>query len=123
MSDLEKVDIMLGIYSRNDKENEQYDCEVNLNSESNMLQGISNLIGEDCRSLLNVNSRENSERKTIETTRMISDEIKNQVARRLNEIKLSLNSQIQDAIGAAIAEKVLHSIQNTLRLRRELISP
>ena len=34
----------------------------------------SNLVGEDFRSLLNTNSRENSE-VTIETTRIIGDEI------------------------------------------------
>ena len=51
---------------------------------------------------------------TIETTRMISDEITNQVTRRLNEIKSSLNTHVQDAISSAIVEKVLPSIQNTL---------
>ena len=45
---------------------------------------------------------------------MISDESSNQISRKLNEIKSSLNSQIQDAITTVIAEKVLPSIQNTL---------
>ena len=45
---------------------------------------------------------------------MINKEISNQMPRKLNEIKASLNSQIQDAISTAIAEKVLPSIQNTL---------
>ena len=51
---------------------------------------------------------------TIEMTRMISDESTCQVPRRLNEIESSLNSQIQEAISTAIAEKVLPFIQNTL---------
>ena len=74
------------------------------------------MIGEDFRSLLNTNSRENSE-MTIETTRMIIEEITNQVSRRLNEIKDRLNVQIQDAITTAITNKVLPSIQNTLETR------
>ena len=54
---------------------------------------------------------------TIETTRMISKEISNQMSRMLNENRSSLNSQIQDAISTAIAEKVLPSIQNTLNVQ------
>ena len=50
----------------------------------------------------------------IETTRMISEDISNQMSRKLNEIKSSLNSQIQDAITTVITGKVLPSIQNTL---------
>ena len=45
---------------------------------------------------------------------MTDCEITNQVTTRLNDIRASLNSQIQHAISAAIAEKVLPSIQNTL---------
>ena len=56
---------------------------------------------------------ENSE-MTIETTRLNSDEISNQMSRRLNEIRSILNSQLQDAITTAITDKVLPSIQNTL---------
>ena len=115
MSDVENVDIMLGSYSRDGEGNASED-EMNLDSESNRLQQGSNVIGEDFRSLLNTNSRENSQ-VTIETTRMISDEISNQVSRRLNEIKTSLNFQIQDAISNAITEKILPSIQNTLEMQ------
>ena len=45
---------------------------------------------------------------------MISEEIPNQMSRKLNEIKSSLNYQIQNAISNAITEKILLSIQNTL---------
>ena len=55
---------------------------------------------------------------TIETTRVISEEISNQVSRKLNEIRSRLNSQIQDASTTAIAEKVLPSMQNTLDMQR-----
>ena len=104
---------MLGSYSRDEDRNNESENEVNLDSESSRHQQNSNLVGEDFRSLLNTNSRENSE-ITIETTRMISEEILNQMSRKLNEIKTSMNYQIQDAINHAITEKVLPSIQNTL---------
>ena len=41
----------------------------------------------------------------------------NQVSRRLNEIKDSLNFRIRDANTTAITNKVLPSIQNTLETR------
>ena len=61
LSDVENVDVMLGSYSRDDKENNNSENEVNLDSGSSRPQQSSNVIGEDFRSLLNSNSRENSE--------------------------------------------------------------
>ena len=116
MSDVENVDIKLGSYSRDDEENIAGENEVNLDSGSSRPQQNSNVIGEDFRSLLNTNSRENSE-IIIETTRIISEEISNQMSRKLNEIRISLSFQIQDAISSAITEKILPSIQITLETR------
>ena len=45
---------------------------------------------------------------------MISEEISNQVSRKLNEIRNNLNSQIHEAINSVMTETVLPSIQNTL---------
>ena len=90
MSDVENVDIMLGNYTRDDEENNISENQINLDSGSNRPQQSSNVIGEDFRSLLNTNSRENSE-AIIETTRLINEEISNQMSRRLSEIKTSLN--------------------------------
>ena len=89
---------------------------MNLDSGSSRPQQSSNVIGEDFRSLLNSNSRENSE-IAIETTRLINEEISNQMSIKLNEVKTSLNSQIQEAITAAITSTVLPSIQNTLEVQ------
>ena len=116
LSDVENVVIMLGSYSRDDEEVNISENGVNLDSGSSRPQQSSDLIGEDFRSLLNTNSRENSE-IAIETTRLINEEISNQMSRKLNEIKASLNSQIQDAITAAITSTVLPSIQNTLGMQ------
>ena len=113
MSDVENVDIMIGSYSGDEDRNERSGSEVNLDLGSNRPQQSSNLVGEDFRSLLNTNSRENSE-MTVETNRMISEEISNQMSRKFNEIKESLNYQIQDAISSAITVQILPSIQNTL---------
>ena len=117
MSDVENVDVMLGSYSGNIEGNDHSENELNLDSESCRLQRNSNVTGGDFRSLL-TNSRENSE-ITIETTRLINDEISSQLSRKLNEIKTSLNSQIQNAISAAITNTVLPSLQNTLNMQGE----
>ena len=116
LSDVENVDTMLGSYSREDEDNNASGNEANLDSGSSRPQRSSNVIGEDFRSLLKTNSRENSE-ITIETTRMIREEISNQMSRKLNDIKNSLNFQIQDAISSAITEKLLPSTQNTLKMQ------
>ena len=86
LSDVENVDIMLGRYSRNHEEDNASENEVNLDSGSSRPQHSSYVIGEDFRSLLNTNCRENSE-INIETTRIISKEISSQMSRKLNEIK------------------------------------
>ena len=83
LSDVENVDLMLGSYSRDDEENKASENEVNLDSGSRRPQQSSNVIGDNFRSLLNTNSRENSE-ITIETTRLINEEISNQMSRKLN---------------------------------------
>ena len=101
LSDVENVDIKLGSYSRDNEENNASENEVNIDSGSNQPQQSSNVI-EDFGSLLNTNSRENNE-ITIETTRMINEENSNQMTRKLNDIKNSLNVQIQDAISCAFA--------------------
>ena len=122
MSDVKNVDIILGSDSRDDERNDQSENELNLDSGSSRPHQSSNLVGEDFRSLLNTNSKKNSE-VAIETTKMISDEIANQVTRKFNDIRSSLNLQIQEAIITAITEKVLPSIQNTLNTQGRGFSP
>ena len=114
LSDVENEDIMLGSYSREDEDNKASENEANLYSGSSRPQQSSNALGEDFRSLLNTNSRENSD-IAIETTRLINEEVSSQMSRKLNEIKNSLNIQIQDAISSAITQQILPSIQNTLQ--------
>ena len=115
MSDLENVDIMLGNYSRNELNSQLGERKTELDLESNGLQ-TANLISENFRSLINTNSRENSE-ITIETARPINNEITSQVTRKLDEIRSELNTQILEVINSAISEKVLPSIQNVLEVQ------
>ena len=75
LSDVENVVITLGSYTRDDEENNISENEVNLDSGSSRPHQHSNVIGEDFRSLLNTNSRKNSE-ITIETTKIINEETK-----------------------------------------------
>ena len=96
MSDVENVDVMLGSHYGNVEGNDHSEKEMNLDSESGRPQMVSNATGEDFMSLL-TNKRENSE-VTIETTRLINEEISNQMSRNFNEIKTGLNSQIQNTI-------------------------
>ena len=112
MSDVENADVMLGNYSGNIEQNNISDDEMNLVSGSSRPERDSHATGEDFRSLL-TNSIESSEITTV-TTRLINDEISTQMSRKFNEIKDSLNLQIQDAITTAITSSVLPSIQNML---------
>ena len=110
---MENVDIMLGSYSWDDERNDQSGNELNLDSGFNGPQQSFILAGEDFRSLLITNSRENSE-ISIETTRIIGDETASQITRKFNAIRSSLNLQIQEAIYTAITERVLPSIENDI---------
>ena len=83
---------MLGNYSRNELDSQLGERETELDLESNGLQ-TANPNSEDFRSLINTNSRENSE-ITIETARLINNEITSQVTRKLDEIRSDLNTQI-----------------------------
>ena len=112
MSDLENVDMMLGNYSRNELYSQLGERETELDLGSDGPQAA-NPISEDFRSLINKNSRENSE-ITIETARLINNEITSQVTRKLDEIRSDLNSQILEVINSANTEKVFPSIQNVL---------
>ena len=104
---------MLGSYSRNELENNSEDrkIEVDLASERPRQDVVQN--SEDFRSLLNSNSRENSE-TTLETVRLVDTE----VTRRTEELKKDLNSRIIESINSTINEKILPSIQNTLGSQR-----
>ena len=64
---------------------------------------------EDFRSLLNSNSRENSE-SNVETMRLVSSEI----SKQMDGLREDLNSQIIDAIKSVINENVLPDIRNTM---------
>ena len=104
---------MLGSFSRNELESNSEDgkIEADLGLDRPRQGVVQN--SEDFRSLLNSNSRENSEH-TLETVRQVNIE----VTRRIEELKRDLNSQVIESINSAINEKILPSIQNTLGSQR-----
>ena len=116
MSDLENKGILLGNYSRNDLECQLGERKTEGELDSNNLQ-TSNPKRECFRSLNISNCRENSE-ITIETARMINNEITTQVTRKLDEVREDLNTQILEVINSAIAEKRLSSTKNVLGVQK-----
>ena len=117
MSDLENMDIMLGNHSRNDLDSQK---ETDGDLESNGLQTV-NPTSEDFRSLINTNSRKNSE-ITMETARMINNEITTEVTRKLDEIREDLNSQILEFINRDFASNGLQAANPTSEDYRSLIN-
>ena len=114
MSDIEKLDVMLGSYQRDISlaQNENDEGEIDLRStrhEENANQNES-----DSRSYLNTNLSENS-CLTVETRRAISSEISSQMSRKFEEMQSSLNSQILDVINTSIDTRVLPSNKNAVR--------
>ena len=109
MSDVENLDVMMGSYSRNEKESNFGDRidEVDLESNRTRVDVVQN--SGYFRSLSNSKSRENSE-SSIETMRVVNSE----VSKKIGELRRDLNSQIVETINSAINEKILPNIQNTL---------
>ena len=109
MSDTENLDTMLGSYSRNDLEDNSVDRNDEMDRESDRTRQDVAQNSEDFRSLLNSNSRENSE-STVETMRLVNSEI----SKQMDGLRKDLNSQIIDAINSVISEKVLPDIRNIM---------
>ena len=113
MSDVENLDVMLGNYSRNELAEQENNSEIDLDLESGRQQQSTSRTDNNFRSLLNTNLSENSE-ITTETNGMIIAEISSQMSRKLEKMKLYLNSYILEVITSAIEEKRLPSIENAV---------
>ena len=83
MSDIENLDVIIGDSSRNEYESntEDRNTEVDLGSDRPRQDLIQN--SDSRRSLLNTNIWENKE-NTIETSKLITSEVKNQASRKLH---------------------------------------
>ena len=75
MSDIENMDVMSGTYSRNHSDEELYVIRSLLNTKNRSENGV-----------------------TIDTTKLISTEISQQVTRKLDELKIDLNTQNTESI-------------------------
>ena len=91
---------MLGSYSRNENESNSEDRNIEKDIESNRLRLEIVQNGEDLRSLLNPNSRENRE-ITFETMRLVNSE----VSKKIDELKRDSNSRVAETINSVISEK------------------
>ena len=100
--------LILGSYSRNEKEHHQGDNEMNVDPESGESQNNGKPIRGDFGSLLNTNSRENIE-ITAETARINKCENTSRVSTELYEMKRDLNCQIQEAKDSEITKEILPS--------------
>ena len=109
MSDTKNLEIMLGSYSRDELESKSIDRNDEMFQESDKSRQDVAQNSEDFRSLLNSNSRENSE-STVETMRLVNSE----VSKQMDGFRKELKSQIIDTIKSVISEKVLPDIRNTM---------
>ena len=96
MSDLENMNVMLGNYPEN-----QPDVDLNENVEvGSRSNGTSTDMVRNCedfRTLLTSEDRNRCE-TTMETNRLISEEISYQMNRKMDELKRNLDTQITESI-------------------------
>ena len=111
MSDLENMNVMLGNYPENQSDVDlNENVEVDSRSNGTRTDMIRNC--EDFRTLLTSEDRNRCE-TTMETNRLISEEISYQMNRKTDELKRNLDTQITESINSAIHDSILPSIQNS----------
>ena len=112
MSDLDNMNVLLGNYPEN-----QSDVDLNENvdvySRSNGTRTDMVRNCEDFRTLLTSEDRNRCE-TTMETNRLLSEEISCQMIRKMDELKRNLDTQITESINSAIHDSILPSIHNSL---------
>ena len=112
LSDLENMNVMLGNYPENQSDVDlNENVEVDSRSNGTRTDMVRNC--EDFRTLLTSEDRNRCE-MTMETNRLISEEISYQMNRKIDELKRNLDTQITESINSAIHDSTLPSIQNSL---------
>ena len=112
MSDLENMNVMLGNYPENQSDVDlNENVEVDSRSNGTRTDMVRNC--EDFRTLLASEDR-NRCGMTMETNRLISEEISYQMNRKMDELKRNLDTQITESNNSAIHDSILPSIQNSL---------
>ena len=112
MSDLENMNVMLGNYPDNQSDVDlNENVEVDSRSNGTRTDMVRNC--EDFRTLLTSEDRNRCE-TTMETNRLISEEISYQMNRKIDELKRNLDTQITESINSAIHDSILPSVQNSL---------
>ena len=112
MSDLDNMNVMLGNYPENQSDvdlNENVDVDSRSNgTRTDMVRNC-----EDFRTLLTSDDRNRCE-TTMETNRLLSEEISCQMNRKMDELKRNLDTQITESINSAIHDSILPSNHNSL---------
>ena len=112
MSDLENMNVMLRNYQENQSDVDlNENVEVDSRSNGTRTDMVRNC--DDFRTLLTSEDRNRCE-MTMETNRLISEEISHQMNRKKDELKKNLDTQITESINSAIHDSTLPSIQNSL---------
>ena len=112
MSDLENLNVMLRNYQENQSDVDlNENVEVDSRSNGTRTDMVRNC--DDFRTLLTSEDRNRCE-MTMETNRLISEEISHQMNRKKDELKKNLDTQITESINSAIHDSTLPSIQNSL---------
>ena len=112
LSDLKNLNVMLGNHPENQSDVDlNENVEVDSRSNGTRTDMVRNC--EDFRTLLTSEDRNRCE-MTMETNRLISEEISYQMNRKIDELKRNLDTQITESINSAIHDSILPSIQNSL---------
>ena len=105
------MNVMLGNYPENQSDVDlNQNVEVDSRSNGTRTDMVRNC--EDFRTLLTSEDRNRCE-MTMETNRLISEEISYQMNRKIDELKRNLDTQITESINSAIHDSILPSIQNS----------
>ena len=104
MSDIESIDVMLGIFPEYDFERQKIAGDIEADLESDRLCREKYQAGECFRPLLNTNTFESSE-ITTESNRAIDSENSSQTSRKPEKVRINLNAHVREAINSAIEEK------------------
>ena len=98
------MNMMILKFPGNEYESYLGEREIEVDLSSSEVHDGRNMNDEVFRSMLYSNCRENSER-TAETARLLNVQLTSQISKNLDESEIDLNSEILQAIDAAITEK------------------
>ena len=119
MSDLENIDVMLGVYPGNQSDDEIGDENVDIDSRSNGPIQEKVQTCENFRALKNTENRNGNE-NLDDTNRRNNSKVTNHVTMKLGELKRDFNIQIMESTNSAIHETILPSLQARYQAKKQV---